>query len=270
MEKIRKDVDKAYAVLELDRKIVGIKLVKSKEEFNSYQATKLKKPLSYCVAVKSAMTGKCIKLKKDTSGCGGSTVALGLDSPSEDFFNGKSGCKLGLYNNETIAAKVAEEVYILPSETYGVVIGPLEMFHEKPDIAIIVCNTKNMMRIVQGYSYYFGLNPNFRMSGNQAICIECSSTPIITNDINISLLCSGTRFLAKWKEDEVAIGIPIDKFSTIVDGVLQTVNSVEMDDRKKAIEENLLNIGENDFEIVYGKTYYTELEKEKRMRKNIK
>lgn len=270
MEKICRDVNKAYAVLELDRKIVGVKFVKSKEEFNLYSSTELKKPLSYCVAVKSAMTGKCIKFKKDTSGCGGSTVALGLDSPSEDFFNGKNGCKLGLYSNEAIAAKVAKEVYILPNETYGVVIQPLEMFDKKPDIAIIVCNTKNMMRIVQGYSYYFGLNPNFRMSGNQAICIECSATPIITNDINISLLCSGTRYLAKWKEDEVAIGIPIDKFSTIVEGVLQTVNSVELDDRKKAIEENLLNIGKHDFEIVYGKTYYTELEKEKRMKKSIK
>ena len=261
------DVKKAYALLELERKIVGIKLAKSKEEFERFHAKEVASPLAYCVAVKIAMMGTGIKFTKETSGCGGSTRALGLVSPSSGFYDGSEGCRLGLYETEKIAACVSEKMKLCPADTYGVIVKPLELFEEEPDLVLMVSNSKNVMRIIQGYTYVFGMQPNFNLTGNQAMCVECSSYPLMTDDINISLFCSGTRFLAKWKDTEVAVGMPYHKFSKVIEGVRLTVNAVEMDKRKVEIKEELEKLGYDGNEIIFNHTYYLDLEREKREQK---
>ncbi len=262
------DVKKAYALLELERKIVGVKLAKSKEEYQRFEAKEIVSPLSYCVAVKVAMMGNSIKFTKENSGCGGSTRALGLVSPSQGFYDGTEGCKLGLYENEKVAASVSEKMKLCPTDTYGVIVKPLELFEEEPNLVLMVSNSKNVMRIIQGYTYVFGMQPNFNLTGNQAVCVECSSYPLMTDDINISLFCSGTRFLAKWKDTEVAVGMPYNKFSKVVEGVRLTVNAVEMDKRKEDIKKELEKLDYDGNDIMFNHTYYLDLERDKRERKH--
>lgn len=50
------------------------------------------------------------------------------------------------------------------------------------------------MRIVQAYTYKYGVHKNITLGGNQGICSECTAVPYENNDLNISTLCSGTRF----------------------------------------------------------------------------
>lgn len=132
----------------------------------------------------------------------------------------------------------------------------MEEYTEEPDIVIIVTEPFNMMRIIQGHTYHNGQVKNIKLAGMQAICQECTSYPFEINDINISLLCAGTRMLAQWKEDELGIGMPFHKFSGIGDGIERTVNSLERNKNKKEIEkrikENNLN---NPIEIIYNKNY---------------
>jgi len=261
------DIKKAYALLELERKIVGVKLAKSKEEFQRFEAKEIASPLAYCVAVKIAMMGTAIKFTKEKSGCGGSTRALGLAIPSKGFYDGTEGCKLGLYENEKIAATVSAKMKLCPADTYGVIVKPLDLFEEEPNLVLMVSNSKNVMRIIQGYTYVFGMQPKFNLTGNQAMCVECSSYPLMTDDINISLFCSGTRFLAKWKDTEVAVGMPYHKFSKVIEGVRLTVNAVEMDKRKEEIKQELEKLDYEGNDIIFNHTYYLDLEREKREQK---
>ena len=101
--------DNLNTLLQLEREIVGIKLVYSEEELKEYAGTELKKPMSYCMAVKAATKGHALKLTRETGGCAGSNRALGLTACNPDFLTGVSGCKLGLYKNEYIAAAVAHD-----------------------------------------------------------------------------------------------------------------------------------------------------------------
>lgn len=127
------------------------------------------------------------------------------------------------------------------------------------------------MRVIQGYTYHNAIHKEFSMSGNQGICVEATAYPLIHNTLNMSLLCSGTRFLAAWSENEAAIGIPFSLFNEVVDGIYKTVNAVEMDERKTQISESLLSQNIDCIKMQYGKTYYTEYEEEKRKnRKNEK
>lgn len=262
MNKYKLLTDNLDTLLQLTRKVVGIKIVSSEDEYKTYSGIELKKPLSYCVAVKSATKGHAIKLTRKTGGCSGGNRALGLTSCSTEFLTGISGCKLGLYKDEHVAASVAHNEPRLENSTYGIIIKPLELFERDPDIVLIVANTRESMRIIQGYTFINGLNKNLNISGNQAVCVEATVGPLLTQDINISLLCSGTRYKANWNESELITGIPFGRLSQVIDGLKGTVNAVEEDKRKKEIERGLSKTGSLDFEINYGKTYYKTWKKE--------
>jgi uncharacterized protein (DUF169 family) len=267
------DIKKAYAIINTKRKIVGVKLVSTEEEYNSWAIKPLTNALSYCVAVKSASLGHRIKINAKTSGCGGSSRVLGLSMPSPSYYNGADSFNLGLYRDKELARECAGQTTMLDRETYGVVVQPIEFFSKdmSPDIVIIISNPRECMRIMQGYSYNYGVTKDISMAGNQGICSELTAYPLMNNTITVSFLCSGTRYLAGWKDDEVAAGMPFAMFSRVIDGVYHTINPIEMDDRKKSIQNNLQKVKIDDLSIQYGRTYYTELEKEKReKRKNEK
>jgi hypothetical protein len=85
---------------------------------------------------------------------------------------------------------------------------------------------------------------------------------MFTKELNVSMFCSGTRFQAGWKDTEVISGIPIEKAEGVVNGLAGTVNAIEMDERKREIEEALKASGDLDFVIDYGKTYFKTWKKE--------
>lgn len=254
---IKEMVNNLRILLDLDRAIVGVKIVKTIEEYNQYEGSELVSPISYCVAVKSATLGHAIKITSATSGCNGGNRALGFVPSGEEFFSGKSGCRLGLYMDEKVAAQVAHEIENLSPDSYGIIIKPLKNFENIPDVILIVSNTREAMRILQGYTYENGLTKGFKLSGNQAVCVEATSFPIITKELNISMFCAGTRHKAGWGVNELIIGVPIEKTKSLINGLKGTVNAIEYNDRKKEIEEGLKNIDSLDFEIDYSKTYFS-------------
>ncbi|MCR3922392.1 MAG: DUF169 domain-containing protein [Firmicutes bacterium] len=249
-------VIKINGLLELQRKVVGVKIVTTKAEYDAYDALELTKPMHYCVAVKCAMAGHSIKLSKLTAGCSGGNRALGIVEPLPQFFDGSSGCRLGLYKDNVIAAGVAKTVPIYPPNTYGVVVKPLELFEDDPDIVLITAFPRTIMRLLQGYTYSYGLPAGMLMSGNQAVCVECTVTPSVTDSMNVSMLCAGTRYNANWEDADAMVGIPFSKFHGLVKGIECTVNPIEPDERKKRIEDSLEQANLLEIEVEYGKTYY--------------
>lgn len=263
MMTIQELTQKLNIFLKLDKKVVGVKLIHSEEEFNKYDGRELSNPLAYCVAVKSASCGHSIKLTRQTGGCMGSNRALGLSTCNPEFKQGISGYRLGIYETPEIAASVANSVPICTDDTYGVIVKPLEEFEYNPDVVLIISNTREAMRILQGYTYAYGLTKGLNMSGNQAVCVEATVTPMITKEMNVSMFCSGTRFHAGWKDTEVMSGIPYEKLEGVIKGLKGTVNAIEMNERKQEIEEALKASGELDFVIDYEKTYFKTWKKEK-------
>lgn len=93
------------------------------------------------------------------------------------------------------------------------------------------------------------------MGGLQAMCSETTAYPYVSGNMNISMLCAGTRNLCKWKEEELAVGIPYLRLQGILTGLLKTVNPLERDEKKKLIQEKLKVAGEDSIEILFGKNY---------------
>ena len=257
---------KAYALLTLDRQIVGIKFAYTAEDFEEMPAKAMSANVAYCVVVKAAMAGKSVKLSGEFSGCNGSSRALGFAAPTEAFSSGEAFCGFGLYKDLPTSKQVADSMVFCQKPSYGILAQPLEKYkNDPPDVVIITTDAINAMRVLQGYTYSHGSHPDFKMTGNQAIRVECTSHPLERNQMNLSMLCSGTRYLANWKPGEIAMGFPYQQFVETVEGILKTADAVELDPAKHRIQEGLVSRGLPDPGFRYGHTYYTDLEKEKAM-----
>ncbi len=255
---------KAYALLSLKRRIVGVQFACSAEDYEKLPAKGVKAAIAYCVAVKAAMSGRPIKLSRDYSGCRGGSRALGFEIPVPEFITGELYHGFGLYKDQTISKQVATRMIFCQKPCYGVMIQPLEHYqNDPPDVVILTVDSLNAMRMVQGYTWAYGSGTAFRMTGNQALCVECTSLPFESDQMNMSMLCSGTRYLAGWQSNDIAIGLPYQRFSETVTGLLQTANAVETDSAKHRIQQHLINAGCEDPGFDLGRTYYTDLERRK-------
>ena len=251
----KEDVAKLYASLDLSRKAAGVKLIETEAEFQSIDAVFPQKPIRYCQMVKGACAGHSIKANAGSFSCQSGPRVLGINPADEKNSHGENWARLGLYSSQELSAKVRAGLSYSQQPMYGVLVQPLEKYETPPDVALIVTNPYNIMRITQGYAYSYGMPENINMLGNQAVCLECSARPYVTQDMNISLLCIGTRHLAGWGKDEMAAGIPASQFSKVVDGICQTINIMEDDESKKRIAANFEEC-KIPFDVKYQYNYY--------------
>ena len=243
-------------VLDLKRKMVGVRIFKDQEAYEKSESRELRHKITYCYMVKLGSYGKHFKANASHFLCEGALKALGMINLDPKVLSGEIYESLGLYRSREIAKDAQQEMLYREQKIYGVEIFPLDENPENPyDIAIIVDNSYVIMRVVQGYSYNEGIHKGIRIGGNQGICSEVTAFPFAKNDINVSLLCSGTRFFAKWDPEDVAIGIPQHKMSRVVDGIIKTINPTESDSRKKIILKKLRNQNVN-FNITMDSNYY--------------
>lgn len=257
----RAALDKVYSALELSRKIVGVKFLFTEKEFEAADVRAAKAKIPYCVMVKLATHGYGLKATLKTSSCGGGTRALGLEKAKPEFESGCEYSSFGLYQDLAVAKNVVNNITLCRHKLYGVMTKPLEAFDGDPDVVIIITDSYNGMRIVQGYTYKYGTQSSFKLAGNQAVCSECTAYPFENNSINISMFCSGTRYLAGWDKSELAIGLPYAKFLGTAQGVFMTVNGTEGNATKKQIREKLKEKNLEDPGIFDDDAYYIRLSK---------
>ena len=258
-ENLEKLVVKVNCALQLERRIVGIKFLFNKDAFDAADAGRIRKKINYCVLVKSAMTGRALKATGDDLACLAGARALGLSSIDDYHKSGQNGKRLGLYHDMSTAKKVRDGMSYCDHKAYGVAVQPLDTCNEEPDVVMMVTSPYNVMRIIQAYSYHYGIQTNYKMTGNQALCSESTAYPYLSNDINVSVLCIGTRHQAGWKDNELAVAFPFNLFGNIADGIMKTVNIMDDNQKKASIEQKLLKNGINDFAIEYDRNYYHDL-----------
>ncbi len=243
-------------LLGLTRKPVGIKFLLHKEEFDAFEAQAPKNRMSYCTVVRRAGEGRCQKIHRGHSACMGGAMALGLEKPGPDVISGRRRYLQGAYQDLTVAHKVSKGMVYCQHETYGLAVMPLEAFQTEPDVVILILNAYQGMRVAQGYAYQGGHVRGTSFAGMQAICQECTSYPYENDCLNLSLMCSGTRMLAGWKEDELAVGMPYHLLPQVIQGLKQTVNPLVRDSKKRELAQGLEQAGLQDaLDIHYHHNY---------------
>lgn len=253
-------LDNFTSTLDMERTIVGIKYIKDKKSFDAAYGKKPNNRMTYCVMVKVAMANVALKVNLDNIGCKGARNVLGLTEPLESFLSGESGKELGLYCDLTTSKNAATNLTKVENKYYGLQIMPLKDFSEDPDVVIIVSSPYNVMRIIQGYGYRYGIKKTCSVSGNQAFCSELTAEPMVNKEVNFSMLCSGTRFWCGWDKNEMGVGIPYKYFNDVVEGVMGTLNATEpLSDKLRITSE--LEKKNIEFKIDTTQSYYYKYKK---------
>lgn len=255
----RNDVLWLNTLLDLKREPVGVRFLLDEVEYSESPVVESVNGLPYCTAVRNAGNNKGCKMTLKHFACLAAAKALGLMPTDNNINSGKRHRDLGVYADLGVSRSVIKNMVFCKQQCYGIEVMPLADFrHSNPDVVLIITNPYNAMRIIQGFAYHEGHLKNAQLSGMCAICQECTSYPFENDQVNISLMCSGTRCVAQWGKDELGIGIPYRKLDKIIKGILKTVNHMDQNKEKKMIDEKLRNKNLSDnLEIIYNKNYYT-------------
>ena len=208
---------------------VGITLLFTEEDYNSYPCEEIKMGAPYCVMVKqAAFNGKACKSTAKDHKCDGATTALALEPSTERIESGQEYFSYNLYSSTAVARRLRSNIKSLhrePVSTYGVAVVPLSQCEKTPDVIIQMCNAYQAMRVVQGYEYFTGVKPVVDLGAMQGVCSELTASPYMTGELNVSVLCPSTRMLCKWDDNDMAVGIPFELYEMITEGVVATVPS---------------------------------------------
>lgn len=167
--------------LELDRKLVGVKILTSySPEIYHFQ---INYKIRYCEAVLRASKGKPVAISKENIKCPSSEVALGFEEP-----------------------KYAEFERIIPSKTKHVLLCSIDQwkFSFDPDLILCICNPGHAMQISSAVA---GIS--FSVKGEIAFCGELTSHTFMENKGSLSLLCDGCRIYAGFQNHELGVSLTL-------------------------------------------------------------
>lgn len=222
--------------LQLSNQVVGIKHLKTQESYDRHEFMTHKYPMYHCYYVKLASRGRSFKASAKEMACETGSKVIGL----EPYFDDKSGVKawdaIKVYANTELSQSKHGLLRPKNSNQAGIAIGALSRFNEEPDTLIIIVNAYQMMRLSQGYSYHFKEDLSIRMSGMCGVCYESSKYPYDSQKMNISSLCSGTRFICQWDDNLMMVSMPYTLIDQVMDGIIKTANPCEVDEIKKKIQ----------------------------------
>ena len=252
---IKSSVNLIESHLELDRKPVGVKFFFDKDEFNNFEIPQRDRKVTYCNSVQLASKGSSMKLTKENQACPNGSMALKMANVPEPIANGKGRFSKNIYKDVETSKSINDEMQFLKKEPAGIVVMPLENYEVDPDVVIMVSNPYNIMRLIQGHSYFNGYSDNLKTVGLQAVCHDITTYTYNTQDINITLLCPGTRLVADWQVHEIGMGIPFEKWNDIVQGVVETTNPFERNKKKEGIKERLKANNLDDNEVKLNENY---------------
>ena len=223
------------AALLLPGEPVGIRLFSSADAFDAWPAPRPETPAYYCSAVHQATCGASLKLARPDIGCDTSPRTLGLEPGffDDDFIG--SYVTSDLYRDRSVADAMLAGVTTL-GDIAGVAVGPLRTFSADapPDVVIIATTPYGVMRLTQAAAFD-GHRIRNTPIGMHGVCAESTAAPHATGEISVSLLCSGTRYIAGWDENLMSVGIPGPLVAEIARGLLATAERFELNDRKDRI-----------------------------------
>lgn len=221
----------------LDASPVGVKVLRSQHDFNTWGFPTPPMPLHYCSAVRTASEGSSLKMAMADMGCDTAPRTLGLEPGFMDDAFIESYVTAGLYHDVEQAREILTTVETLEG-VYGLALGPLEVFEDThPDVVIISSTPYAAMRVTQAATFS-GTTVRSNNIGMHGVCSECTAAPLTTGRACTSLLCSGTRHIAGWNDDRVSTGIPAELLPGIVSALMSTLETYETDERKSEMRSS--------------------------------
>lgn len=181
----------------------------------SYSMTPVARPKTgrhaVCQALVEARSGAIINLTKDSCACPGGIWHLGLGPRPSG--KGADVLKKFLVEGEKLFCSIAtmnRTMTLTSSPPEGlaenVILSPLEKAELMPDLVVFLCNPEQACRLVTLAAYPSGKPPRPEMAGST--CHMVIAYPLVTGEINVSLMDYTDRSHRDYKADELFVTIP--------------------------------------------------------------
>jgi len=100
-----------------------------------------------------------------------------------------------------------------------VVYSPLERTKVEPDVVLIFVNPAQMMRLIHGATYHYGLPIESRFSGRAGSCTDGVIGAFLDKTCKVVIPGNGDRVWATCQDHEVAMAIPAAGLADVVEGL---------------------------------------------------
>ena len=99
---------------------------------------------------------------------------------------------------------------------WAIVYAPLDEANFEADVVEIITEPVGGMKLAQSIVYKTGekITPSF--AGIQSLCGDAFANPYISDGINFTLGCDGSRKAADIKDNEMTVGISKSKLNDVV------------------------------------------------------
>ena len=204
--------------IKLDSKPVAMKLIKS--ENNIPEGIDLiDEKIRHCEMVRKASLGNKFYSTLNEQLCLGGAGAIGLGEMPEKLANGEKYFSLGRFQDLETAKNLTGKLSVVEDISWGMIYAPLDEADFEADVIQIITEPVGGMKLAQSIVYKTGekINPSF--AGIQSLCGDAFSNPYLSDGINFTLGCDGSRKAADIKDNEMAVGISKAKIEEVISGL---------------------------------------------------
>jgi uncharacterized protein (DUF169 family) len=202
-----------------------------------------KERVSVCQALKRASGGEAVVITRETCGCPGGLVSLGLGQTPPQ---GKERLVDFLINKERVyCSRVAmhrSQQTVLPPVGVGsqVFFSPLFKADALPDVVVFIGKPGSLHRLITFAGYWEGGSMKAELSG--PACRTGVAYPVVTGEIGLSLLDFGARRLADFAEDHLLVAIPMHRMTGVISALDQGVGG-EREKERESVERAIEELG---------------------------
>ena len=218
LEKNQKYCEAIESKIKLDAKPVAMKLIKTEDDLpDGYDLIDEKG--RHCEMVRKASLGNKFYSTLEEQMCLGGAGAIGLRDMPPKLANGEKYFSLGRFQDLETAKKLTSQLSIVEDEHWGIVYAPLDEADFEADVIEIITEPVGGMKLAQSIVYKTGekITPSF--AGIQSLCGDAFANPYITDGINFTLGCDGSRKAADIKDNEMTVGISAAKIDEVISGL---------------------------------------------------
>jgi uncharacterized protein (DUF169 family) len=162
--------------------------------------------------------GMSIAMLKEDMWCPEPVIGFGLAETPQYFLEGHNRYPGGVESLEAGASWARELPRLEFGQYVGVVAAPLSKADFEPDVAVIYCNSAQLLRLLLAIAYKDGQDVASRLSGHAA-CVYAIVPAMQSGKCYVSVPCRGDRNRAGAQDDEMIFTVPRTRLDDLALGL---------------------------------------------------
>jgi len=152
--------------------------------------------------------------------CPEPVIGFGLAEVPDFFLEGRNRYPGGVASLEAGANWAREFPRLEAGKYVGLVSAPLKTAAFEPDVAVIYCNSAQLLRLLLGIAYEDGRDITTVLGGHAA-CVYAVVPTLLKGECQVTAPCRGDRGRAGAQDDEMIFSVPREQIGRLAHGLEQ-------------------------------------------------